>query len=176
MDAIVIHCTVPDKRVAKDIAKCLLKYKMAACVSAVDRVDSLFSWDGEIEKEKEVLLMIKTLRCNFDKINPVLTQNKDVQYIDKLIFNSLVNVSKDFKIESDLAQEISKINDKTYIIKIKENKIKTNNGKRVISRLTVQQRKKNGDSYQKIEQHFGVDKELIRKIDLGFYGQGYTSE
>lgn len=71
----------------------------------------------DIKVDKEINIGI----CNFDKINPVLTQNKDVQYIDKLIFNSLVNVSKDFKIESDLAQEISKINDKTYIIKIKEN-------------------------------------------------------
>lgn len=59
--------------------------------------------------------------CNFDTINPVLTQNKDVQYIDKLIFNSLVDISKDFKIENNLAEEISKINDTTYIVKIKEN-------------------------------------------------------
>jgi hypothetical protein len=32
---------------------------------------------------------------------------------------------------------------------------------------------KNGESYDKIAQHFGVDRELIRKIDLGFYGTGY---
>lgn len=59
--------------------------------------------------------------CNFDTINPLLTQNKDIQYIDELIFNSLVSVNKNFEIENNLAQEISKINDKTYIIKTKEN-------------------------------------------------------
>lgn len=59
--------------------------------------------------------------CNFDTINPVRTQNKDIQYIDKLIFDSLVDISKDFKIENNLAEEISKINDTTYIVKIKEN-------------------------------------------------------
>jgi uncharacterized protein involved in tolerance to divalent cations len=64
MDAIVINCTVPDKRVAKEIAKHLIKYRLAACVSAVDKVESTFSWDGEIAKEKEVLLIIKTLRVN----------------------------------------------------------------------------------------------------------------
>lgn len=74
MDAIVIHCTVPDKRVAKDIAKCMLKYKMAACVSMIDKVESTFSWEGEVEKEREVLLMIKTLRIHFDKIKTLITE------------------------------------------------------------------------------------------------------
>ena len=62
MDAIVIYCTVPDKRVAKEISKHLIKHRLAACISAVDKVESMFSWDGEIEHEKEVLLIIKTLR------------------------------------------------------------------------------------------------------------------
>ena len=61
MDAIVIHCTVPDKRVAKDIAKCMLKYKMAACVSMIDKVESTFSWEGEVEKEREVLSRLTKL-------------------------------------------------------------------------------------------------------------------
>ena len=88
-------------------------------------------------------------------------------------------LSNEFDTEENraLAERTRKRIEKTVqIIKIKENKIKTNNGKRVISRLTVQQRKKNGDSYQKIAQHFGVNKELIRKIDLGFYGPGYINE
>lgn len=71
----------------------------------------------DIKIEKELNIGI----CNFDTINPLLTQNKDVQYMCSLIFNSLINVNKRFEIENDLAQEISKINDKTYIIKIKEN-------------------------------------------------------
>lgn len=66
--------------------------------------------------------------------------------------------------------------DSVKVIKVKAKNAKSHNGKRVISRLTVQQRKKSGESYQKIAQHFGVDKELIRKIDLGFYGPGYMQE
>ena len=86
-------------------------------------------------------------------------------------------IEKTYKIDKNKQDKKRKSKGKTVqIIKIKENKTKTNNGKRVISRLTVQQRKKNGDSYQKIAQHFGVNKELIRKIDLGFYGPGYINE
>ena len=64
MDIIVIYCTVPDKQIAKDITNILLKHKLAACVSMIDKVRSKFSWDGEICEEKEILMMIKTRRTN----------------------------------------------------------------------------------------------------------------
>ena len=46
--------------------------------------------------------------------------------------------------------------------------------KKIISRATVQSLKKQGISYQKIVDKFDVDKDLIRKIDLGFFGDGYV--
>lgn len=58
---------------------------------------------------------------DFDDINPILSNNRDVQYIDKLVFQSLLDISYDFKIENLLAEEFSKINSTTYIIKVKEN-------------------------------------------------------
>lgn len=57
----------------------------------------------------------------FDTINPILSTNRDVQYINKLIFNSLIDITYDFKIQNNLAEEFSKINDTTYIVKLKEN-------------------------------------------------------
>ena len=53
MDIIVIYCTVPDKKLAKDITKILLKHKLAACVSMVDKVQSVFSWDVISVKKKK---------------------------------------------------------------------------------------------------------------------------
>ena len=60
MDIIVIYCTVPDKKIAKEITKILMKHKLAACVSMIDKVQSIFSWDGEVCEEKEILMMIKS--------------------------------------------------------------------------------------------------------------------
>ena len=51
MDIIVINCTVPNKKIAKDITKVLMKHKLAACVSMIENVKSVFSWDGEICEE-----------------------------------------------------------------------------------------------------------------------------
>ena len=62
MDAVVIFCTVPNKDEAKKISEALLKEKLAACVSTVDKVSSMFLWNEELCKENELLLIIKTKR------------------------------------------------------------------------------------------------------------------
>ncbi|MCL2341980.1 MAG: ABC transporter substrate-binding protein [Firmicutes bacterium] len=55
----------------------------------------------------------------FDTINPFLSKNKDVQYLSKLIYRSLMRIAPDFKIQNDLAEEWSKLTDATYLIKLK---------------------------------------------------------
>lgn len=57
---------------------------------------------------------------DYDTMNPILSNNRDIQYIDKLIFNSLIDISQDFNITNVLAEEVSKINSTTYIIKLNE--------------------------------------------------------
>ena len=56
----------------------------------------------------------------YDTINPILSNNRDIQYIDKLVFDSLIDISYDFKIINSLAKEFSKINSTTYLIKLRE--------------------------------------------------------
>lgn len=69
MEYIVVYCTVPNKKEGKEIAKALVENSLAACVNIVDKIESIFSWDGEINEEKEVLLIIKTRKALFTKIN-----------------------------------------------------------------------------------------------------------
>ncbi len=72
MEAVVIFCTVPNKDEAKKISEALLKEKLAACVSTVDKVSSMFLWNEELCKENELLLIIKTKKELFDKIEAVI--------------------------------------------------------------------------------------------------------
>ena len=44
--------------------------------------------------------------AEYDNINPILSNNRDIQYIDKLIFQSLMDITYDFKIENLLAKNI----------------------------------------------------------------------
>lgn len=78
---------------------------------------------GEIESKKEKVI-VTDLRIgviNFDNINPILSQNVNVQNISRLIFEPLINLSNDFKLEPCLATEWSKYDDNTYLIKLREN-------------------------------------------------------
>ena len=95
MDIIVINCTVPDKKVAKDITKILMKHKLAACVSMIEKVQSVFSWDGEICEEKEILMMIKTRRANYGKIKLVI-EDLHPYTVPEIIALPIVDFSEDY--------------------------------------------------------------------------------
>lgn len=59
--------------------------------------------------------------AEFDTINPILSNNKNVQQIAKLVYEPLVNITKDYKTESCLATEWSSIDNNSYLIKLREN-------------------------------------------------------
>ena len=47
-------------KVAEDIAGKLVTSKAAACVNIIPGVKSVYTWQGKVEKDEELLLMIKT--------------------------------------------------------------------------------------------------------------------
>ena len=73
------------------------------------------------KKESLISNNIRIGIIDFDNINPILSNNKNVQDISRLIFDPLYTLTEDYKIEGVLAKEWSKIADKTYIIKLNEN-------------------------------------------------------
>lgn len=58
----------------------------------------------------------------FDSINPILSKNKNVQNISKIIFEPLVTLTSDYKIEMCLAKECVKQNETTYLIKLRNDR------------------------------------------------------
>ena len=95
MDIVVIYCTVPSKKMAKSITKVIMKHKLAACVSMIDRVKSVFSWDGEICEENEVLMMIKTRRTHYGKVKLVI-EDLHSYSVPEIIALPIVDCSEDY--------------------------------------------------------------------------------
>ena len=95
MDIIVINCTVPSKKLAKDITRVLMKHKLAACVSMIDNVRSVFSWEGEVCEEKEVLMLIKTRRTNYGKVKLVI-EDMHSYSVPEIIALPVVDCSEDY--------------------------------------------------------------------------------
>ncbi|XP_042581204.1 protein CutA homolog isoform X1 [Cyprinus carpio] len=52
--------TCPNDTVAKELARGIVEKKLAACVNIIPQITSVYEWQGKIEEDSEVLLMIKT--------------------------------------------------------------------------------------------------------------------
>ena len=74
------------------------------------------------EETEEEITEIKLGVASFDSINPILSKNKNVQDISKIIFEPLMTLKSDYKIENCLAKECAKQNETTYIIKLRDDK------------------------------------------------------
>ena len=67
-ELIAVFCTVPDDETAERIARGLVEANLAACVKAIPGVRSFYSWEGALESDSEVQLLIKTRRAHFDAL------------------------------------------------------------------------------------------------------------
>ena len=72
MPAAVLFTTVPNVRTARKIAEGLVSARLAACVNVLDKVSSFYRWRGRLERSGESLLVIKTVKRNFDRIRKYL--------------------------------------------------------------------------------------------------------
>jgi periplasmic divalent cation tolerance protein len=64
---VVILATAPDKKIARAIAQGLIRKKLAACVNILDKVESVFWWEGRPQRAREILLVIKTSKAKSEK-------------------------------------------------------------------------------------------------------------
>ncbi|KAK9866671.1 hypothetical protein WJX84_010127 [Apatococcus fuscideae] len=58
--AVVVYVTVPDDTVAKTIASGVVEQKLAACVSILPGIQSVFWWDNKVNIDAELMLIMKT--------------------------------------------------------------------------------------------------------------------
>ena len=75
-----------------------------------------------IQDEKPEVTELKLGVALFDSINPILSKNKNVQNISKIIFEPLITLTSDYKIEMCLAKECVKQNETTYLIKLRNDR------------------------------------------------------
>ncbi len=59
-DVVVVLSTAPDARSAERLARALVDEALAACVNVVPGVRSFYRWQGALQEDAEVLLVIKS--------------------------------------------------------------------------------------------------------------------
>lgn len=70
MDAnqLVIFCTCPDRESAGNLATALVEERLAACVNLLPDITSIYRWQGQVRREPECLLLIKTSEAGFEAV------------------------------------------------------------------------------------------------------------
>ncbi|MEJ2214323.1 MAG: divalent-cation tolerance protein CutA [Gammaproteobacteria bacterium] len=72
MSAIVIYCTCPDIETAERISRLSVEQRMAACINMIPGITSIYTWDGNIQQDQEVLLVIKSTKDRFGDIQNLI--------------------------------------------------------------------------------------------------------
>ena len=60
----LVYITTGDKEEARKIGMALVESRLAACVNIIDRMNSLYRWEGRIQEDQEVILIAKTTEKN----------------------------------------------------------------------------------------------------------------
>lgn len=69
MEFIVVLVTAPTEEEAVKIANTLVGEKLAACANIIKGVRSIYFWQGKVEDDSEVLMVIKTRASLFEKLS-----------------------------------------------------------------------------------------------------------
>lgn len=73
-ERLVVLSTVASAEDAERIAGELVVRRLAACVNVVPSVVSVYRWKGELQRDAERLLVIKTRRERFDALRAALIE------------------------------------------------------------------------------------------------------
>lgn len=71
---LLVYCTCPDQQVAEKLANTLVTGRLAACVNILPGMESIYRWQGKVEKDREVLLLIKTDNAHFDVLEDTISR------------------------------------------------------------------------------------------------------
>jgi len=71
-DCRLVFCTCPDQETAARIAERLVGDRLAACVNLLPGLTSVYRWQGEVQQEAEVLLLIKTVAARLPALTGTL--------------------------------------------------------------------------------------------------------
>jgi periplasmic divalent cation tolerance protein len=75
MNEIVVFITASTEEEAAGIAHALVQARLAACVNIVKGIRSVYRWEGKVEDDSEVLMIVKTQRALFDQLQSKVVEH-----------------------------------------------------------------------------------------------------
>lgn len=75
MTPCLVWCSIDTQENAQRLAHLLVKEQVAACVSILPQITSVYVWDNVTEQSQECLLLIKSSTECFDALSQTITQH-----------------------------------------------------------------------------------------------------
>ena len=73
-DKLLVLTTAGSENEARKIAETLVERRLAACVSIVPRIKSVYRWEGKVEEAEEYLLLIKTAKAKEEQVRAAIRE------------------------------------------------------------------------------------------------------
>ena len=89
-DLVLALSTAPDAEQAERIARALVEERLIACANLVPGLTSIYRWEGAVQAEAEVLLVMKTRRALVPRLKERLPQMHPYQ-VPELVVTGLVD-------------------------------------------------------------------------------------
>jgi periplasmic divalent cation tolerance protein len=67
-DALLVFTTLPSADKAAELAKLLVEERLAACANLLPAIRSIYRWQGKLQDENEVLLLLKTRAEHLERL------------------------------------------------------------------------------------------------------------
>ena len=67
--------TSPNEKTTLEIAKGIVEQKIAACANIIDKITSVYWWEGKVHEDNEQLIIVKTTQHNAEKIIEFIEKN-----------------------------------------------------------------------------------------------------
>ena len=69
----LVYMTAGSRDEARTIGRVLVESRLAACVNILDNMTSLYSWEGRVQEDREVVLIAKTTADRFSALKEKVT-------------------------------------------------------------------------------------------------------
>ena len=136
----------------------------------VNKDEETITEEPTVQNEEEIIKELILGIAEFDTINPIISQNKYVQEVSRIIFEPLFELDEQYKLKNCIAKDWAKTSETTYLIKIRDD-IKWSDGSQLIVEdviFTIQTLKQVASIYkvnvQNITSVEKIDNDTIRII------------
>lgn len=74
-DPRILYVTTANKQEARQLGSVLVKNKLCACVNILEGMESLYWWEGEVQSDRECILLVKTTKKMVPKVTKTIKKH-----------------------------------------------------------------------------------------------------